>query len=351
VYLEATLNEYLRNLLRLTPGVICNHSGLVYQHIPLSEGLELLKMRHARDPPQVGKWVQVLRGIYKGDVGYVLSTRMSKVQLLLIPRLAPPNLSHLKRKRSTTFPAALFDYATVTQDYNIQPLQIDEDIYSFQNKRFEHGLISRSYILDSVSPPVSTIPLESFWLFHESGHPKLATSKCPKPSDWYFAEGDEVCVVNDTYPPSYKLGIISAIRNDTVDMDTGEGIVSVGWMDICKFVRIGDFVEVTGGVHKGQKGWVDEVVLTFLCQVANIIQLVDGERPVADRTKVCPIQLLDECPLHAIFSSDVHGTNEYIKACHCPCCPWTTSKAWGVDSTIGASSMEGHRNHNHQWTF
>jgi hypothetical protein len=89
VYLEATMNDHLRHLLNLTPGIIRNQSGLIFQHIDSSDGLRLLKMQHA-SPPEVGKWVQVRRGIYKGDVGYVTSTKSGGVQLLLIPRLSQP---------------------------------------------------------------------------------------------------------------------------------------------------------------------------------------------------------------------------------------------------------------------
>ena len=70
-------------------GVIQNPS-LISQYISFEDGLKLLKMRPLTDPPQAGKWVQLLRGTYNGDVGYVLSTTSSKVVLLLIPRLAPP---------------------------------------------------------------------------------------------------------------------------------------------------------------------------------------------------------------------------------------------------------------------
>jgi hypothetical protein len=46
------------------------------------------------------------------------------------------------------------------------------------------------------------------------------------------------------------------LRDDVVELDTQEGIVVGSWMVIHKVMRIGDFVEVTGGLHKDQKGWV-----------------------------------------------------------------------------------------------
>jgi len=57
-------------------------------------------------------------------------------------------------------------------------------------------------------------------------------------------------------------------------------------------MHIGDFVEVTGGLHKEQKGWVDEVDL--YTQAANIIRMVDEGKPFSDNVEVCPI--LNENP-------------------------------------------------------
>jgi hypothetical protein len=94
------MNDHLRRLLRLTPGVLCDRCGICCQHIPFDEGLELLKMCSLEDPPELGKWVQVRKGIYKGDVGYVLSVAASEVHLLLIPRLAPLDASHSTGKRT-----------------------------------------------------------------------------------------------------------------------------------------------------------------------------------------------------------------------------------------------------------
>lgn len=299
VYVEATMNDHLLRLLRLTPGILCNRCGIISQHIPLNEGLMLLKMC-SLNPPELGKWVQVRRGTYKGDVGYVLSVTASEVRLLLIPRLAP-DASRSKRKRSQPrITPKLFNHE---MDNAIEPRPTHENIYSVGNNRFEHGLIVRSYSFDAISTGISTLPLESFNLFRASGHPELIKSKAtfPRPSEWYFLEGEEVYNTAEPIPSkwweptSYKSGFISKLRDDAVELDTEEGIVVVPWVAICKVVHIGDFVEVSGGLHKEQKGWVDEVELKT--QVANVIRMVDEGKPISDHVEVCPI--LNECPLQA----------------------------------------------------
>jgi len=298
VYVEATMNDHLRRLLRLTPGVLCNRHGICCERIPFNEGLELLKMCPLK-APELGKWVQVRRGTYKGDVGYVLSVASSEVHLLLIPRLAP-DASRSKRKRSQPrVPPKLFNHET---DNAIEPHRINENVYS---AKFEHGLLVRSYSFNAVSTGISTIPLESFILFRASGHPRLLESKStfPRPSEWHFLEGEEVYNTDERIPKPffeptlYKSGFISKIRDDAAELNTEEGTVVVPWMAICKVVRVGDFVEVTAGLHKEQKGWVDGVELDT--QVANVIRMVDEgfRKPIAGHIEVRPV--LNECPPHA----------------------------------------------------
>jgi hypothetical protein len=145
MYVEATMNDHLRWLLCLTPGIFCDHCGICSQHIPFNEGLELLKMRSLKNPPELAKWVQDLRGTYKGDIGYILSVTASEVHLLLIPCLAPK----LKRQHSWTCTTPkLFNYETDKLHCNIEPCHLHENIYSVGNNRFENGLIVRSYHFD-----------------------------------------------------------------------------------------------------------------------------------------------------------------------------------------------------------
>jgi ribosomal protein L24 len=279
VYLEATMNEHLRKLLSLTPGVNRDRCGLVTQHIPVNEGLKLLTMCSLTDPPTAGEWVQILKGTYKGDVGHVLLTASGRAQLLLVPRLSPPDVSHLKRKRSQPRPPlALFGIEVA---FHILPEVDPEKICTVGSNRFEYGLIVKSYGFDSVSSSVSSMSLESFQFFRFSGHPKFITF--PRPSEWHFAEGDEVYIL-----PSYadlwalppKSGTITTLRKDSLEFTTSHGLLRATWSEVCKFIREGDFVEVTGGMHRGRRGWVVDVDL--LKGEANIVPIGDDKTDCAE---------------------------------------------------------------------
>jgi hypothetical protein len=97
VYLQATMNDHLRRLLKLAPVIIGNSS----QHVDWSDGLRLLRMQHATQSTlEVGKWVQVRKEIYKGDVGYITTTKSTGFISFLflayrnhrLPRNNPPSL-------------------------------------------------------------------------------------------------------------------------------------------------------------------------------------------------------------------------------------------------------------------
>ena len=77
-----------------------------------------------------------------------------------------------------------------------------------------------------------------------------------KPFEWHFAEGDKVYILEE----SNKSGVISMLQSDSVELTTEEGIVCVPWLKISKAgIHQGDFVEVTGGMHLRQTGWVGEL--------------------------------------------------------------------------------------------
>jgi hypothetical protein len=293
------MNDHLRHLVKRAPGIIHNQSGFISERVDSSDGLKLLKLQHV-NPPEVGKWVQVRKGIYKGDVGYVTSTRGGGVRLLLVPRLSQPQSSRGNSSCSCSTPT-LFDCEAANRRYNIEPVRIQENIYSFRGDRFEHGLIIKSYASELVSTSASCMPFELFCCFLESRHPRLMSSRSSflKPLEWHFAEGDEAYIVDDS--ESGKSGVITTLRSDSVELSTEEGIVCVPWLKIRKVIRQGDFVEVTGGMYLGWTGWVGELheqmgsmgddadYTRIGIQVAKIIMIEDKEKPLSDRTQVFPI--------------------------------------------------------------
>ena len=148
VYLETTMNKHINCLLKITPGIVCCRTGIIQEKIDFKDWTKLLTMKDVETNVDVGKWVWVCRGTYKGDIGYVLASKSWGVRLLLVPCLPLPNLtgSTLKRKRSATAPEpALFDPNTVECVYGTPTIKQDDGTYKFRGSIFSDGLIVKEF--------------------------------------------------------------------------------------------------------------------------------------------------------------------------------------------------------------
>lgn len=257
VYLETTMNKVLKSLLNLTPGVIRTRVGIICQGIDHADGMKLLSSQPPGGAPRIDAWVEVRRGIYKGDTGFVTSVNNEEVRLLLVPRLLPPPA---KGKASAIPPRNLFDSTNIQPMYGIEPLHIEDNIYSFRGDRFEYGLTTKSYPFGLVSTAVTSMPLQLFRLFLASGHPRLGPLL--RPTEWQFAVDDKVYVVDSigNTSSSSPRGVISTLSKASVEVTTVEGDIHIiTWPSLCKDLVLGEFVEVTGGVNQGRTGWIHEV--------------------------------------------------------------------------------------------
>lgn len=262
IYLEATMNEHLRHLLKYTPGI-----GRRQGREILCETIDPADWKatlHISQNVDVGKWVRVGKGTYKGDVGCVSKLETSgQVALLLVPRLSSlPLSSSKKRKRSIPLPEPeLFNPNAAKDTHTLNPLPSDvgwgaipsENYFVHGGYQFEYGLIVKKYHNHSISTTGVNIPMNTLSRFRFSRHPLILTSTLPKPFEWIFEEEEKVFITS-----SGKLGIIHTVGVDGVEVElsNGEGIVKATWLDVRKVCVIGDYVEVLSGEHKGRKGWV-----------------------------------------------------------------------------------------------
>lgn len=284
IYLETTMNEQVNHLLKRTPGIVRHQNGITREQICFEDWTRMLTMLDAQTSIAVGKWVRVCRGIYKGDIGYVAAIEnWGGVSLLLVPRLQPPRppgMPASKRKRGTAPPEpALFDPVAARRNYGWKPDRVADSHYVCNKIVFEHGLILKSFDLHSISSSLVFIPTNLFSLLQQSHHPCLRASKFPRPLEWIFEQGEQVAIIS-----SGKHGIIKAVGVDAaeVELSTGEGVVSISWLDLYKHFTPGDFVEVTSGLLLGQMGWVDGVKDATV----SVVQYTAGRKDDANSIKV-----------------------------------------------------------------
>jgi transcription elongation factor len=267
------MNEHINRLLAITPGIVRRRTGIIREQIDFQDWTKMLTMHDIETNADVGKWVRVRKGTYKGDVGYVLASESWGVRLLLVPRLSPPNLasSSLKRKRSAVAPEpALFDPNTIEHVYGTSAVERDDGTYQFKGNIFTDGLLVKEFDFHSISLASVFMPTSIFFLFQQSRHPTILAARFPRPTEWSFDEGDRVLISS-----SGKLGVIESVGTETaeVDLASGEGIISVTWTDLRKHIVVGDFVEVLSGPLRELTGWVEGVE----DETVHVVQCISSE--------------------------------------------------------------------------
>ena len=213
---------------------------------------------------QANQWVRVCKGLYKGDIGFVVSVAYWGADVLLVPRLhkqATGTVEHAppaKRKRSTIPPEpALLDPDVLENVFNIvtDPYKEMEVHYTLRGLKFEYGLLRKAFDFHSIAIGVSTIPSRHFNMFQLSYHPIVNKSRFPRPLEWIFEEDERVVILS-----SGKKGVVMVIAPFHIEVELEEGETwPFPWNDVRKVVEVGDFITVTSGMHRGVSGFVDTI--------------------------------------------------------------------------------------------
>jgi hypothetical protein len=104
--MEGVFDAGMLSLLKLTPGIIWKRSGVVHQIVNPSDWVRLLTMQDPMTVMNASQWIQVHKGPYKGDLGFVTHVKTWGARVLVIPHLKTATLqtATLKRKQTTIRP-------------------------------------------------------------------------------------------------------------------------------------------------------------------------------------------------------------------------------------------------------
>ena len=271
IYIEADLTKDLRDVLRRTPGLMRAQGNSIYKFIPPSDRIRALRLPKDKELQfEVGQWVRVLKGMYKGDVGYINQLLpWGGVRLLMVPCIRPPDLSthkrgNLKRPRFTPPPLTLFNPLVIAKTFHVVP-QKKGNIHMFNGDKFEDGLLLKDFSASAVSPASVFISTKAHSLFRKSQHLTILKSddadKFPNPAKWCFSTDEPVKVLSDLKPSrQIGLGYIRSVDSKYVEVEPVSGQLGnfrVKWYNILKCFEEGDFVKVVGGMQSGRMGFVD----------------------------------------------------------------------------------------------
>ena len=72
IYVEGVLDADMISILKLTPGIVQNKSGVVCQLVDPADWVKLLIMHDPMMVVKAGQWIQVCNVAYKGNIGFVM---------------------------------------------------------------------------------------------------------------------------------------------------------------------------------------------------------------------------------------------------------------------------------------
>ena len=76
--MEGVLDADMISILKLTPRIVQNKSGVVCQLVDPPDWVKLLIMHDPTTVVKAGQWIRVCNGSYKGDVGFVMEWKLGE---------------------------------------------------------------------------------------------------------------------------------------------------------------------------------------------------------------------------------------------------------------------------------
>jgi len=130
-----------------------------------------------------------------------------------------------------------------------------ENTYFFNGDQFEDRLLVKDFGASSMSSTSVFISTEAHTFFLQSPHPSILESKqrntFPNPAEWQLFPGELVQALSDE-GEEIGLGHIHNVDSMYAEVELKSGILlNLDWFNIEKYIGVGDFVEVVGGVHHG----------------------------------------------------------------------------------------------------
>ncbi|KAF8194616.1 hypothetical protein BJ912DRAFT_924095 [Pholiota molesta] len=323
VYLECSMNSHLVQLLSNISGITRTREGLRYQIIELADRPKLLTLpKNKLSVYAAGQWVQIQKGLYKGDVGLVAQTCFWGVFLLVVPRLsygtAQDGMGKGKRKATAIRnPPKLFDREEFEKANSAKIRTLGEHII-IGPQEFVHGLLFEAFEYSALAAPVFQMPwsLSAMFAFALENHDdvRLDLKRRPRPEEWVFFEDEKVLVQS-----SGKRGIIRSLELTHAEVEyKDEGTHIVYWYDIQKDIHVGDFVTLLNGPQQGYQGWVTELT-GDAAKVQDKIQTTDdpNSREPALEMQLNRLRITDTPFHHA-----QQATADNIKITNTPRHPW-----------------------------
>ncbi|KAK0227726.1 hypothetical protein IW262DRAFT_1454898 [Armillaria fumosa] len=260
VWLEAEMSTMLKEWLKEIPGVRIRNQQPIVHAVSPQDGIGAPLTNKSYKPLVVGSWVQIRRGIFRGDTAMVSKVYSWGCKILLVPRLDPSVRDHKNSKRrrlDDKLAPKLFDRGAIELDgtEKVKVIKKAEERYHWRGCVYEHDLLVRRVNFSQVEM-AREIAHTLAGLFSQSRHPLVRRHRrqLPRISEWSVVVGDPVM---DT--SSGRVGLVSSVGDDGLEVESEEGLFPVSWAHCRKTFEVGQYVEITEDLVDCWAGWIDAI--------------------------------------------------------------------------------------------
>eukprot|EP00126_Sphaerothecum_destruens_P002287 Sdes_comp15728_c0_seq1m4763 len=244
--------------------------------VPIKEMPQILTVRKTIVDLEPRSWVRVKRGIYKEDLGQVVSMEETGNQVVvkLVPRISYDTIrSHggaigeKRKKPIKRAPQKLFNSQDV-RSFGGEVTRIDGVYDFFEGNRYKDGYLFKSYPLQSLAINGIQPTLDELQRFqgvnsdgvtsHEVGAELLPFTNV------IFSKGDAVEVIEGEL--INLTGVVDKVENGMItvipkheDLKGMNDALEFPASQLRKFFKMGDHVKVVAGQYTGETGMVVRV--------------------------------------------------------------------------------------------
>ncbi|KAL0564928.1 hypothetical protein V5O48_017108 [Marasmius crinis-equi] len=228
------------------------------------------KVRQTNRDYAPGQWVQIRRGVYKGDPGQVFKPQMrersdeemEKERQVAVEALARGKSRHPNRQKWSWKGTGARHFARRVFrpiEYGLQIPEQNRPFAGFEldGRIFSHGLVLKLYKLKGLQP-ISAVDALTVAAFQE--HPFSKRFPFPLPQDWEFRNGEQVEVAHRE-GHEHGRGVLRLSGAELCVEFVKDGVPAlypVTKEQLSKVIEIGDYVDVISGDKARREGLVVE---------------------------------------------------------------------------------------------
>ena len=269
IYVEAKSPEAVRRSLAGMSAFVRWREGIVL--VPIQERVQLLQWSEVN--VCTGDWVRVKRGLYRHDLGCILSYEnfSSRFTFAVVPRLnykpdstgTHTKVSAKRRAQPIRPSQALLDVDRARQISKVQSSKTRDGYIKFQGMYFYGGLLIRQHSVHDLITECVTPRYDEIQLFRASPHFDRSIIR-----KWQIAvslaalqAGNRVEILAGELKGS--LALVKDIQDNILKVEPldlsknpGHGILQLPTDHVRKAFLPGDYVQVRHGGDAGSRGYV-----------------------------------------------------------------------------------------------